>query len=111
MLGQTKKDLKGAEEYYSRAILADPSDGEILSQYAKLIWELHRDEDRATSYFERAVQAASSDRFASHTLLRISFIIEIQFKNKLLFISRTDLFIFDVLTATYMQLMLISSGR
>lgn len=85
MLEQIKKDLKEAEEYYSRAILADPSDGEILSQYAKLIWELHRDEDRATSYFERAVQAASSDRFASHTLLRINCIIEIQFKNVVIY--------------------------
>ncbi|KAK3011304.1 hypothetical protein RJ639_012382 [Escallonia herrerae] len=57
----SKGDLQGADEYYSRAILADPNDGEILSQYAKLVWELHHDEDRATSYFERAVQAADED--------------------------------------------------
>lgn len=112
---QTKKELKGAEEYYSRAILADPNDGEILSQYAKLIWELHRDTYRATSYFERAVQAASSDRFASQPPPRIYSLIEIQFKNRLLFtylLYKTDCFIFsDVLTVTYMLLMLISSGR
>lgn len=40
----------------------DPNDGEILSQYAKILWELNQDRDRATSYFERAVQAASEDR-------------------------------------------------
>ncbi|GKB98131.1 tetratricopeptide-like helical domain-containing protein, partial [Tanacetum coccineum] len=57
----SKQDLQGAEEYYSRAILVDPNDGEILSQYAKLLWELHQDKDRAMSYFERAVQAASED--------------------------------------------------
>ncbi|KAJ6356294.1 hypothetical protein OIU78_004409 [Salix suchowensis] len=57
----SKRDLKGAEEYYGRAILADPSDGEILSQYAKLAWELHHDHDKASSFFEQAVQATPSD--------------------------------------------------
>ena len=59
---QSKHDLQASEEYLCRAILADPRDGEILSQYAKLVWELHRDQDRASSYFERAVQAAPEDR-------------------------------------------------
>ncbi|KAJ6323894.1 hypothetical protein OIU76_011234 [Salix suchowensis] len=58
---KSKRDLKGAEEYYGRAILADPSDGEILSQYAKLAWELHHDHDKASSFFEQAVQATPSD--------------------------------------------------
>lgn len=62
---QTQGDLERAEEYYARAILADPQDGEILSQYAKLVWELHRDQPRASTYFERAVQAAPEDRFVS----------------------------------------------
>lgn len=62
-LQKSKGDLQGAEEYYSRAILADPGDGEILSQYAKLVWELHRDQDRAASYFERAIQASPDDRY------------------------------------------------
>jgi Tfp pilus assembly protein PilF len=60
-ISQTKRDLQGAEEYYSRAILADPKDGEILSQYGKLVWELHQDQDRASSYFERGVQASPED--------------------------------------------------
>ncbi|MCL7046983.1 hypothetical protein MKW94_000128 [Papaver nudicaule] len=60
-LHKAKGDLKGADEYYSRAILADPRDGDILSQYAGLVWELHHDYDRACSYFERAVQAAPED--------------------------------------------------
>lgn len=61
---QTKKDLRSAEEYYCRAILADPTDGDVLCQYAKLVWELHRDRGRARNYFERAVQAAGEDRSA-----------------------------------------------
>ncbi|XVE72861.1 hypothetical protein DITRI_Ditri11bG0072100 [Diplodiscus trichospermus] len=60
-LYQTKKDLRGAEEYCSRAILADPRDGEALSQYAQLVWELHHDKERASSYFERAVQVSRED--------------------------------------------------
>lgn len=49
-------------EYYSRATLADPEDGEILVQYAKFVWENLNDQDRALSYFERAAQAAPQDR-------------------------------------------------
>lgn len=59
---QSKKDLEKAEEYYSRAILMDPGDGEILSQYAQLIWELHGDDERALSYFQRAVQVSPENR-------------------------------------------------
>ncbi|GLT42085.1 hypothetical protein SLA2020_161050 [Shorea laevis] len=58
---QSKGDLSGAEDYYHRATLADPDDGEILSQYAKLVWECHRDKDKALSYFESAVQASPGD--------------------------------------------------
>ncbi|XP_073143546.1 uncharacterized protein [Henckelia pumila] len=54
-------DLRVAEEYYSRAILADPEDGEVLSQYAILIWESQHDKERATNYFERAIQASSEN--------------------------------------------------
>ena len=32
---QVKGDYRRAEEYYSRAILADPDDGELLSEYIK----------------------------------------------------------------------------
>ncbi len=49
-------------EYYSRATLADPEDGEILVQYAKFVWEHDHDQHRALSYFERAAQAAPQDR-------------------------------------------------
>ncbi|KAH0685175.1 hypothetical protein KY284_015728 [Solanum tuberosum] len=51
---QSKGDLSGAEEYYFQATLADPQDGDILSQYATLVWQLHHDKDRALSYFEHA---------------------------------------------------------
>nr|GEX40915.1 tetratricopeptide-like helical domain-containing protein [Tanacetum cinerariifolium] len=45
---KNKQDLQGAEDYYSRAVLVDLNDGEILLQYAKLSWELQHDNDRAT---------------------------------------------------------------
>ncbi|KAE8701410.1 Tetratricopeptide repeat-like superfamily protein, putative isoform 2 [Hibiscus syriacus] len=57
----SKRDLQGAEEYYGRAVLVDPKDGKTLSQYAKLVWELHHNEERASNYFERAVQASPQD--------------------------------------------------
>lgn len=59
---QSKGDLQGAEDYYHRATLADPEDSEILLQYAKILWDLHHDKDRALSYFERAAQASPQDR-------------------------------------------------
>lgn len=58
---QSKGDLHGAEEYYSRATLADPDDGELWAQYAKLVWDLHQDRDRATSYFKLATAVAPQD--------------------------------------------------
>lgn len=61
---QTKGDLRSADEYYSRAILADPKDGEVLSKYANLVWEFYHDKHRANNYFERAVQASAQDRLA-----------------------------------------------
>uniref|UniRef100_A0ACD5V658 Uncharacterized protein n=1 Tax=Avena sativa TaxID=4498 RepID=A0ACD5V658_AVESA len=64
-LHEVKGDPRRAEEYYSRAMLADPSDGEIMSQYAKLVWAVHRDHDRSLDYFQKSVQAALRD---SHVL-------------------------------------------
>ena len=34
-----------------------------MSQYARLVWELHHDKERAASYFEQAVRASPNDRF------------------------------------------------
>lgn len=59
---QTKGDLLSAEEYYSRAIVADPTDGETISHYAILIWQLYRDKSKASSYFKRAVEASPENR-------------------------------------------------
>lgn len=65
-----KGDARRAEEYYSRAMLADPSDGEIISQYAKLVWAVHRDHDRSLVYFQKSVQAAPRDRYAVYIYSR-----------------------------------------
>ncbi|KAH7446390.1 hypothetical protein KP509_01G053500 [Ceratopteris richardii] len=56
-------EAKKAEEFYERAILADPNDGEVLSSYAKLQWDSNRDEERAEAYYDRAVRAAPDDCF------------------------------------------------
>ncbi|GAB4843650.1 hypothetical protein Ancab_013614 [Ancistrocladus abbreviatus] len=60
---QSKGDYHGAEDYYFRAKVADDGDGEILSQYAKLVWDLHHDQEKASAYFERAAQAAPQDSY------------------------------------------------
>ncbi|PRQ36792.1 putative tetratricopeptide-like helical domain-containing protein [Rosa chinensis] len=72
---QSKGDLHGAEDYYFRSTQANPEDGEVLVQYAKLVWQLRHDQDRALSYFERAAQASPDD---SHVLAAYaSFLWEI----------------------------------
>ncbi|CAI8603009.1 unnamed protein product [Vicia faba] len=58
---QGKGELQDAEEYFHRATQADPNDGEILMHYAKLVWESHRDRDRASLNFERAAQVSPQD--------------------------------------------------
>ncbi|CAM8978289.1 unnamed protein product [Rhodiola kirilowii] len=60
-LYQSKQDLHVAEEYYARSIKANPEDGEIMSQYARLIWELHHDQAKVISYFEHTVELAPGD--------------------------------------------------
>lgn len=50
-----------AEEYYGRALLESPEDGEVLSLYGTLIWETQRDQYRANSYFDQALHASPHD--------------------------------------------------
>jgi tetratricopeptide (TPR) repeat protein len=69
---QIQKDYPRAEEYYERAILASPGDGEVLSQYAKLIYEVHGDTERATHYYEQAVKASPEDWSVIRSLLSSS---------------------------------------
>lgn len=50
-----------AAEFYGRAILASPGDGEVLSLYGKLIWETEGAVNRAKSYFDQAIHASPDD--------------------------------------------------
>ena len=61
-------DVRKSEECYERAILADPYDGEVLSQYAKLQWAAHKDERRAEMYYDQAIQAAPNDWLVGLTI-------------------------------------------
>lgn len=71
---QVDKDTAKAEEFYGRAILANPGDGELLSLYGKLIWETERDEERAKSYFDQAIHATPDDWYIYHILdLNLTF--------------------------------------
>ncbi|KAJ0540880.1 putative tetratricopeptide-like helical domain superfamily [Helianthus annuus] len=63
ILKQVKGDVMKAEEYCSRAILANPSDATALSMYADLIWETQKDASRAQSYFDQAVKASPDDSY------------------------------------------------
>lgn len=58
---KVKGDAVKAEEYCERAILAKPNDGNALSLYGDLIWQTHRDEDRAQTYFHQAVNSSPND--------------------------------------------------
>lgn len=61
-MGQVRGDLVKAEEYCGRAILVNPNDGNVLSQYADLIWQMYEDAKRAHIYFDRALKAAPHNR-------------------------------------------------
>ncbi|KAL0884455.1 hypothetical protein Bca101_008436 [Brassica carinata] len=56
-----KGDLNGAEEYYHKCTVVEPSDGVALTSYGRLVMQLHQDEAKASNYFERAVQASPED--------------------------------------------------
>ncbi|CAH8298169.1 unnamed protein product [Eruca vesicaria subsp. sativa] len=48
-------------QYYHKCTVVEPSHGVALANYGKLVMKLHKDEAKALSYFERAVQATPED--------------------------------------------------
>lgn len=61
-LWQSEGRLDEAVEQCYQATLTYPEDGEILVLYAQLVWEVHHDQAKASSYFERAALVAPNDR-------------------------------------------------
>ncbi|KGN56808.1 uncharacterized protein LOC101202732 [Cucumis sativus] len=53
--------LDEAEEQCYQATITFPEDGETLMLYAQLVWELHHDQAKASSYFERAALVAPNN--------------------------------------------------
>ncbi|CAK9318795.1 unnamed protein product [Citrullus colocynthis] len=53
--------LDEAEEQCYQATLTYPEDGETLMLYAQLVWEVHHDQAKASSYFERAALVAPTN--------------------------------------------------
>lgn len=72
----TKGELEGPEYYYSHALQAVPRDGEVVSNYAQLVWELHHDQDKTSVYFECVVEDAPATRyhFAGSSCLFIVYV-------------------------------------
>lgn len=62
-----------------------------MSQYAKLVWDLHGNKAKASHYFEKAVDAAPSNRLNLSFLLLCHLLATIGFRNKRLDITNLGL--------------------
>ncbi|XP_011039688.1 PREDICTED: uncharacterized protein LOC105136156 [Populus euphratica] len=61
-LKEVRGDVVKAEEFCEKAILANGrDDGNVLSMYGDLIWNNHKDSNRAQAYFDQAVKSSPDD--------------------------------------------------
>ena len=56
-LKNQRKDYDKAEEYYRRAVEADPNHANNLGNYATFLKNQRKDYDKAEEYYRRAVEA------------------------------------------------------
>lgn len=60
-LSEIVKDYDEAEEYYKRALAAEPNDAYYLGNYALFLTNRRKDHDAAEMYFRKALDAAADD--------------------------------------------------
>ncbi|CAI9782472.1 unnamed protein product [Fraxinus pennsylvanica] len=69
-LKEVRGDFVKAEEYYGRAILANPGDGTQDSNIRLKIWLKYEDSERADILFNQAVEAAPDDSYVMASYAR-----------------------------------------
>ncbi|CAN0921745.1 hypothetical protein LINGRAHAP2_LOCUS32746 [Linum grandiflorum] len=77
---EVEGDVKRAEEYYGRALLESPGDGEVLSLYANLIWNNYKDQHRAFTYFHHAASASPNDCMVLGSYAHFMWVTEVEEK-------------------------------
>ncbi|XP_050216887.1 uncharacterized protein LOC126667839 [Mercurialis annua] len=60
-LKEVRGDIVKAEKICERAIVTNRNDGNVLSMYGDLIWNNHKNSDRAQTYFDQAVRSSPDD--------------------------------------------------
>ena len=80
-----KENARKCEELYERAILADPNDGEILTRYAEIQWDAHKDRERAEVYYDKAIQSSPDDWYVCMYVYMYELVI--CFRSTLLYVD------------------------
>lgn len=60
-LTDVREDHDRAEQFYERAIAAEPRDGDFLGNFAVFLNEVRSDYDRAQEFYERAIEVDPND--------------------------------------------------
>ncbi|XP_072957001.1 uncharacterized protein [Typha angustifolia] len=67
LLYQYENDPDRADDYFSRAVAAEPVDGEAMSKYALFLWHQREDLEKAEEMFLEAIQAEPENSYHRST--------------------------------------------